>query len=186
MRKKVFEKIGLYNLDYTINSDYDLILRMLERNMKGFPLGFAVSRYRDGGVSGGYATFLERLKLLENHGVSRVQRRFTVATSITKLFLSGLLNRAGISYSRREPDSRERGAVAEEREGWVGGGYATFLERLKLLEDHGVSRVQWSFTVANSITKLFLSGLLNRAGISYRRGEPVRREGGAETERLHG
>ena len=117
MRKKVFEKIGLYNLDYTINSDYDLILRMLERNMKGFPLGFAVSRYRDGGVSGGYATFLERLKLLENHGVSRVQRSFTVATSITKLFLSGLLNRAGISYRRREPVRREGGAETERLHG---------------------------------------------------------------------
>src|SRR5690625_7492150 len=73
MRKNVFEKIGLYNLDYTINSDHDLILRMLERNMKGFPLGFAVSRYRDGGVSGGYASSLQRLTLLRDLGVFSVQ-----------------------------------------------------------------------------------------------------------------
>lgn len=117
IRKRVFERIGLYSLDYTINSDYDLILRMLKRNMKGYPLGFAVSRYRDGGVSGGYATFLERLKLLENHGVSRFRRSCTVAASITKLFLSEMLNKAGISYRRRGSGSPDKGAEAERFDG---------------------------------------------------------------------
>src|SRR5690625_7295084 len=109
---------------------------MLERNTKCSPLVFAVSRYRDGGVSGWYATFLERLKLLENHGVSRVQRSFTVATSITKLFLSGLLNRAGISYRRREPVRREGGAATERMHGYPPPRYVGRHSALQPRVDH--------------------------------------------------
>lgn len=98
IRKGVFERVGLYNLSYKINADYDLILRMLKKNMKGYPLPFAVSKYRDGGVSGGYGTFIERLKLLEHHGVSWVERNGTVATSIGKLFVSNMIRKTGIRW----------------------------------------------------------------------------------------
>lgn len=97
IRRGVFEKIGTYNIDYKINADYDLILRMLQKNMKGYPLQFPVSKYRDGGVSGGYATFIERLELLENHGVSWFRRTRTVATSLVKIFISNMLKKAGIT-----------------------------------------------------------------------------------------
>lgn len=113
IRNRVFNTIGSYNLRYKINADYDLILRMLDREMKGYPLPFAISKYRDGGVSGGYTTFFERLELLENHGVPWFERNKTVAASVTKLFVSNMLKKAGISRSqigRREiaSDSRER------------------------------------------------------------------------------
>ena len=71
IKKGVYEKIGLYNTYYRVSSDYDFVLRMIENDCtRGVKLTFSTGRFRLGGRSGGYETYIENHQILLQHGVN--------------------------------------------------------------------------------------------------------------------
>jgi hypothetical protein len=93
IKKDVYEKIGLYNLAFRINADYDFMLRLLESDFRGKKISLPVVKYRDGGVSGGISTFLERRKVWKKYGVPFMQRQLNAFNSIMKLIIFNLVER---------------------------------------------------------------------------------------------
>lgn len=91
IKKDVLLELGMYNLSYQINADYDIILQLIKNDMRGFYVGFPLAQYRDGGTSSGFKTFMERRKLLKNHGVSFFYRNSIVWLANLKLTLFKLL-----------------------------------------------------------------------------------------------
>lgn len=93
VKKEVYNEIGFYNLKYSLNADYDFILRMLQKKYKGKRLNKPVTKYRDGGKSGSYKTFLERGKLLKEYDVKFSKRLLIVSKSLFKHLLFLILPR---------------------------------------------------------------------------------------------
>lgn len=91
VKKQVFDQIGVYNTSYTLNADYDFILRLLDADLKGIELEFPVAKYRDGGRSAGIKTFTERRILWKSHGVPLITREWNAFRSVSKVLLHSLL-----------------------------------------------------------------------------------------------
>ncbi|NOU47304.1 MAG: glycosyltransferase [Bacteroidales bacterium] len=83
--KRVYDQIGLYDLTFPLGADYDLILRMIENGFKGIDLNESVSKFRDGGKSGGIKTYIETKRLQKKHGLSFVTRYSIFYASLMKL-----------------------------------------------------------------------------------------------------
>lgn len=91
VKKDTFLEMGMYDLAYQINADYDFILRLIKNEKRGFYLQIPLAQYRDGGASSGVQTFMERRKLLKKHGVSFLKRNSIVWFATIKLTLMKLL-----------------------------------------------------------------------------------------------
>ncbi|MCT7515044.1 glycosyltransferase family 2 protein [Aliarcobacter cryaerophilus] len=65
--KKLYKKIGVYNIRYKLSADYDFVLRFIENKYKGVELSFKTGCFRVGGVSGGIETIKENHNLLLEH-----------------------------------------------------------------------------------------------------------------------
>lgn len=61
--KYLYEKYGTFLEKYRIISDYDLMLRFYESNVKFFPVDAIIANFRLGGISDSLKTNLERRKL---------------------------------------------------------------------------------------------------------------------------
>ncbi len=61
--KYLYEKYGTFLEKYRIISDYDLMLRFYESNVKFFPVDAVIANFRLGGISDSLKTNLERRKL---------------------------------------------------------------------------------------------------------------------------
>lgn len=73
IRKEVFDKIGVYNTNYRITSDYDFIVRCNVNNIKYKYVKKYLVKMRYGGVSNGFKGYLinfkECCKVLKNNHV---------------------------------------------------------------------------------------------------------------------
>lgn len=102
VKKNLFDELGYYNTSYVVNADYDFMLRLIKQKKKGKKVDVAISKFRDGGLSGGYITFLERRKILKSHGVPFYKREWIVLKGIVKLFLSKILPGSIVSFVRKK------------------------------------------------------------------------------------
>lgn len=83
-RKKVFERVGSYSLEYKISGDYDLMLRAI--NHKDFKISYlprTVVKMRVGGVSNRSLKNII-LKMKEDHEIASRHFRFPLGTLISK------------------------------------------------------------------------------------------------------
>ncbi|MCT7489225.1 glycosyltransferase [Aliarcobacter cryaerophilus] len=65
--KKVYQKIGVYNIKYKLSGDYDFVLRLIKNKYQGTKLIFKTGCFRVGGASGGIKTLKENYDLLLEH-----------------------------------------------------------------------------------------------------------------------
>lgn len=93
IKRKVYEKIGLYNLEYKLSADYDFVLRLIESKYKPAKLNFSTGVFRLGGQSGGIETFMENHKLLLNHKFNPILVYFNTIVLITKFYIRKILSR---------------------------------------------------------------------------------------------
>ena len=74
VRREVFERIGMYDLQYKINADYDFMVRCNINKVKYQYLNIYFVKMRYGGVSNGFEgyrkNFIECYKVLKNNNVS--------------------------------------------------------------------------------------------------------------------
>jgi glycosyltransferase involved in cell wall biosynthesis len=68
IRKKVYDQIGLYNLNYKIAMDYELFIRIHEQQYKSLYLDFEIAHFSLGGISDSHigASHKENLKVALN------------------------------------------------------------------------------------------------------------------------
>ena len=74
VRREVFDRIGMYDLQYRINADYDFMVRCNINKVKYQYLNIYFVKMRYGGVSNGFEgyrkNFIECYKVLKNNNVS--------------------------------------------------------------------------------------------------------------------
>ena len=74
VRRDVFDRIGMYDLQYKINADYDFMVRCNINKVKYQYLNIYFVKMRYGGVSNGFEgyrkNFIECYKVLKNNNVS--------------------------------------------------------------------------------------------------------------------
>ncbi len=87
VRKKVYEAIGLYSLQFRLSADYDFVLRVLESEYKGLPLAEHTGKFRVGGESGGFETFIDTKNVLLSHNVPKILVYKNMWISILKVLL---------------------------------------------------------------------------------------------------
>jgi len=91
VKKAVFMKVGLFDLDFPIGADYDFIIRILKEEFIGIDLNVPISRFRDGGISGGIDTYKEIKRIQKKYGVSFVFRNMIYLFSIVKFALNAFI-----------------------------------------------------------------------------------------------
>jgi hypothetical protein len=72
------------------------MLRLLESEYTGQHLKTPIVKYRDGGLSGGIATFIERKQVWKKHGISFWKREWNAFRSNIKLITFYMLPSAMI------------------------------------------------------------------------------------------
>lgn len=87
IRKEVYKKIGLYNLNYNIAADYDFMVRCNTHHIKYKYLNTYFVKMRYGGKSNGlkgyFNNFMECVKILKNNKVSFPLIKTIIRTFIT-------------------------------------------------------------------------------------------------------
>lgn len=66
--RAVYEKFGTYSCDYRLSSDYELMLRLISKNVPFVHVKRPITRFGLGGRSGGIKTYQETLKIQRAYG----------------------------------------------------------------------------------------------------------------------
>ena len=66
--RAVYEKFGTYSCDYRLSSDYELMLRLISKNVPFVHVNRPITRFGLGGRSGGIKTYQETLKIQRAYG----------------------------------------------------------------------------------------------------------------------
>lgn len=107
--RQIFEEIGLFNPQYNICADYDLVLRVLEKQFLGSMLTRSAGKFRRGGKSDGIASFREFRKVLENHDAPAINRLFHVYCAMFKYKFRHILPKPAIRFLKKfNPKSTHR------------------------------------------------------------------------------
>ena len=91
VKKEVYKRVGLYDVQYKLSADYDFTLRLIENKMQPKQLDFSTGVFRLGGQSGGTKSYLENHRLLLNHGVNPITVYTNTAILFLKLFARKIL-----------------------------------------------------------------------------------------------
>lgn len=86
VKAAVYQKLGLYNLDYKLSADYDFTLRLVENNVLGKRLNFSTGVFRVGGASGGISSYRENNKLLLKHKINPFLVYLNTLILVVKLY----------------------------------------------------------------------------------------------------
>ena len=86
VKSAVYQKLGLYNLDYKLSADYDFTLRLVENNILGKRLNFSTGVFRVGGASGGIPSYSENNKLLLKHKINPFLVYLNTLILVVKLY----------------------------------------------------------------------------------------------------
>ncbi len=89
--KSVYNQIGLYDTNFPLSADYDLILRMIGSGFRGKNLHLSVSRFREGGKSGGLKSRIENLRMHKKHGLNFFFRNKIFLSSVIKLVVVNII-----------------------------------------------------------------------------------------------
>lgn len=77
VRRRIYEKFGMFDLKYQIASDYEFLLRCMRENVVFYHLDDTLAAYQRGGISTTCKTDIE---------VYRIKRRYKIAKSYISLF----------------------------------------------------------------------------------------------------
>lgn len=62
IKRKVFQEVGGYDVDYKISSDTDFILRLCKKKYKVFYLDKVILYMKSGGVSSSYKSYIQKVR----------------------------------------------------------------------------------------------------------------------------
>ena len=93
IKKIVYNELGLYNLQYKLSADYDFVLRLVEHNLKGQRLNFSTGIFREGGASGGLASYKENHKILLEHKMTPFLVYLNTFNLVVKLYFRRFFNK---------------------------------------------------------------------------------------------
>ena len=82
IRTEYLKTIGLFDLNYKIRSDYDMMIRAIENSKLHCTLNCTMGGFREGGISGSYETFFEGYKIMSKYKVSFMIRLKTTFRSL--------------------------------------------------------------------------------------------------------
>ena len=85
------EHIGLFNTMFRLSSDYDFLLKLVDSNLKSIELKEITGVFRVDGQSGGINTYLDNIKVLSEHNVSKRKIYKTIFISYIKILLTKFL-----------------------------------------------------------------------------------------------
>jgi glycosyltransferase involved in cell wall biosynthesis len=93
IRRAVYEEVGLYNLDYKLSADYDFVLRLVEHDFKGKRLDSSTGVFREGGASGGLASYKENHRILLEHKTTSFLVYLNTFILVVKLYFRKFFNK---------------------------------------------------------------------------------------------
>ena len=85
--RKIINKIGNFDESFNIRSDYDMTINVISESKKKFNFIESVGSFREGGVSGSYASYFENFNILRKHGISFFKSILNILPSLIKLFI---------------------------------------------------------------------------------------------------
>lgn len=71
VKKDVYHRVGLFDIDYKVSADYDFSLKLIEFGLNGQFLDITTGVFRLGGQSGGVQTYKENYKIAINHHANK-------------------------------------------------------------------------------------------------------------------
>lgn len=84
---KLLKKIGLFDNNYRIRADFEMMIRAVKQSNKFYIFKNTVAGFREGGASSGYLTFLENLKIMKKYEICLVKRYILTIISLIKIFM---------------------------------------------------------------------------------------------------
>ena len=102
INQRLLKQIGLFNLNYRLRADFDMVIRACLKSQSYFEFKESVGGFREGGVSGSYGTFLENFNLLKTYKVSLVKRIIIISLSLLKIFVIKNFPKALVDWLRKK------------------------------------------------------------------------------------
>ena len=94
IRQEVYKhKVGLFDTNYKISSDVELMLRIKRKGCRGFNTGKFIGNFRRGGASGNGKALGEMRQIAIKYGTSPMKALLKYYTSLLKLKISKILPR---------------------------------------------------------------------------------------------
>ena len=102
INQRLLKQIGLFNLNYRLRADFDMVIRACLNSQSYFEFKESIAAFREGGVSGSYGTFLENFNLLKTYKVSLVKRIMLISLSLLKVFVIKNFPKALVDWLRKK------------------------------------------------------------------------------------
>lgn len=93
IRSDVYKKLGLYDTEYKLSSDYDFTLKLASSGLKNIRFNFSTGVFRLGGQSGGTKSYLENHKLLIRNKVNPFIVYLNTIILFSKLYIRNVFNK---------------------------------------------------------------------------------------------
>ena len=87
VNRKIINKIGNFDENFNIRSDYDMTISVILESKKNFNFIDSVGSFREGGVSGSYSSYFENFNILRKHGISVFKSILNILPSLIKVFI---------------------------------------------------------------------------------------------------
>lgn len=93
VKKSVYEHVGVFNTDYLISSDYDFLLRCLERKYFFHYIPEVITTFRNGGSSASCYTNIEGYRIMKAHNTGyQNQVIWRAIKCYLKVFVKKIIN----------------------------------------------------------------------------------------------
>ena len=86
--KKIIDKVGIFDENFKIRSDYDMVMSVMSISKKYYSFPNSVGAFRLGGISGTYESYFESFYILRKHGVSIFKSILNILPSLIKVFIT--------------------------------------------------------------------------------------------------
>jgi len=93
--------VGFFDLSFRMRADFDLVTRVVYTSKRFCILRHSIGAFRLGGVSGGYDTFIENLRIMKKNGGSISKIYYVTMLSIVKLFIMKNFSKKAILFLRK-------------------------------------------------------------------------------------
>jgi len=87
MKLSFLRSLGMFDTQFGLSSDYDLLLRAIKRSRHFWIFDEPVGAFRLGGVSGSYRTYFENFLVMRKNNIQWAMRMYITARGLAGLFL---------------------------------------------------------------------------------------------------